>query len=73
MARKLSAGAAHAIPVAAHSAWSSAGTSPPRFNREVYLYRSELSARAEARHYSVIVLQATDRRWVPILRWRTHT
>ncbi len=47
---------------------SHALASPVRFNRETYAYQSALSAPNEARRYSVMVLQATDARWVPILR-----
>ncbi len=44
------------------------GPSPALFNREVYGFRSTLSPQADARRYSVIVLQGTDAAMVPALR-----
>jgi hypothetical protein len=43
------------------------GPSPALFNRQVYGYASSLSPQAEARRYSVMVLQGTDAGMVPIL------
>jgi hypothetical protein len=44
------------------------GSNPALFNRETYKYVSALSPSHEAKRYSVLVLQATDARIVPILR-----
>jgi hypothetical protein len=48
------------------------GPSPALFNREAYGFRSRLSLRAEARRYSLIVLQASDGPLVPRLRAYNH-
>jgi hypothetical protein len=40
---------------------------PALFNREIYGYQSALSPGAEARRYSVIVMQTTDAAWVRVL------
>jgi hypothetical protein len=41
---------------------------PALFNRDAYRHASALSPSREAKRYSVLVLQATDARMVPILR-----
>lgn len=44
------------------------GPSPALFNREAYAFITALGARAEARRYSLIVLQPTDGWRIPMLR-----